>query len=124
MRVLDPAAGEGAIAEVAKRMGADVVTVEWWNVNAQRLRDKGHEPIERDFLELAPDEIGTFDAIVTKLSYGTSRDIDYFMHMCQFLSPGGSLSVVMPTTWMTGPLLKLPRHMRTVRPPSFRLAHS
>lgn len=51
-RVLEPSAGTGALANVVRRMGADVVVVEAWNVNAIKLRAQGYEVIERDFLRV------------------------------------------------------------------------
>lgn len=99
-RVLEPSAGEGAIADIARDLGAEVVTVEAWNVNAIKLREKGYTPIERDFLTVRPSELGVFDAIIANPPFTKNQDIDHVMHMTQFLKPGGSLSVIMSTSWM------------------------
>jgi len=101
-RVLEPSAGEGALANVARRMGADVVAIEAWNVNAIKLRAKGYDVIERDFLSVTPEEIGTFDAILANPPFTKNQDIQHAMHMFQFIRPGGALSIIMSTAWLEG----------------------
>jgi predicted RNA methylase len=101
-RVLEPSAGDGAIAKVARGMGAkEVVTIEAWNVNAIKLRAAGFDPIERDFLSVTPAELGLFDAIVANPPFTKNQDIDHVMHMFKFLKSGGSLSVIMSTGWQS-----------------------
>lgn len=101
-RVLEPSAGEGALANVARRMGADVVAIEAWNVNAIKLRAQGYDVIERDFLSVTPEEIGTFDAILANPPFTRNQDIQHAMHMFQFIRPGGALSIIMSTAWVEG----------------------
>lgn len=101
-RILDPSAGDGALANVARRMGADVVTIELWNVNAIKLRAQGFDVVERDFLSVTPAEIGTFDAILANPPWTRNQDILHTMHMFQFLRPGGALSVIMSPAWLEG----------------------
>lgn len=101
-RVLEPSAGTGALANVVRRMGADVVVVEAWNVNAIKLRAQGYEVIERDFLRVTPEEIGTFDAVLANPPFTKNQDIQHVMHMLQFIRPGGALSVIMSTGWLEG----------------------
>lgn len=101
-RVLEPSAGEGALANVARRMGADVVTIEAWNVNAIKLRAQGYDVIERDFLLVTPEEIGIFDAILANPPFTKNQDIQHAMHMFQFIRPGGALSIIMSTAWLEG----------------------
>lgn len=101
-RVLEPSAGEGALANVARRMGADVVAIEAWNVNAIKLRAQGYDVIERDFLSVTPEEIGTFDAILANPPFTKNQDIQHAMHMFQFIRPGGALSIIMSTAWLEG----------------------
>lgn len=103
LRVLEPSAGDGAIADIAKEMGAaEIVTIESYNVNAIKLRSKGYSPIEKDFLQVKPDDIGQFDVIVANPPFSKNQDIDHVMHMLHFLKPGGSLSVIMSTAWLDG----------------------
>jgi len=101
-RILEPSAGEGALANVARRMGADVVTIEAWNVNAIKLRAQGYDVIERDFLSVTPAEIGQFDAVLANPPFTRNQDILHTMHMFQFIRPGGALSVIMSTAWLEG----------------------
>ena len=101
-RVLEPSAGEGALATVARRMGADVVAIEAWNVNAIKLRAQGYDVIERDFLSVSPEDIGTFDAILANPPFARNQDIQHAMHMFQFIRPGGALSIIMSTAWLEG----------------------
>lgn len=101
-RILEPSAGEAALANVARRMGADVVAIEAWNVNAIKLRAQGYDVIERDFLSVTPEEIGTFDAVLANPPFTRNQDIQHAMHMFQFIRPGGALSIIMSTAWLEG----------------------
>lgn len=101
-RVLEPSAGTGSLANAARRMGADVVTIEAWNVNAIKLRAQGYDVIQRDFLSVTPEQIGTFDAVLANPPFSGNQDIKHTMHMLQFIRPGGALSVIMSTGWLEG----------------------
>lgn len=102
-RVLEPEAGDGALADVARAMGAEeVVCVENWSVNAARLRAKGHHVLERDFLTTSPDELGMFSVILANPPFTRGTDIQHVTHMLRFLAPGGVLSVVMSPSWVEG----------------------
>lgn len=101
-RVMEPSAGDGAIADIAKSQGATVVTVENWRPNVLALQAKGYNVIDRDFLELTPEDIGLFDAIVANPPFTRGLDITHVMHMWKFLKPGKPLSVLMSTTWVEG----------------------
>lgn len=101
-RGLEPSAGTGALANVARRMGADMAVIEAWNVNAIKLRAQGYDVIERDFLSVAPEEIGTFDFVLANPPFTRNQDIQHVMHMLQFIRPGGALSVITSTSWLDG----------------------
>jgi predicted RNA methylase len=101
-RGLEPSAGTGALANVARGMGADMVVIEAWNVNAIKLRAQGYDVIERDFLSVTPEEIGTFDFVLANPPFARNQDIQHVMHMLQFIRPGGALSVIMSTAWLEG----------------------
>lgn len=95
-RVLEPSAGDGALADVAKAAGAaDIVTIENWNVNAIALRSKGYEPLERDFLSVTPAEVGAFDAICMNPPFTKRQDIAHVKHALSFLAPDGKLTAIM-----------------------------
>jgi predicted RNA methylase len=98
-RVLEPSAGRGALADLAKAAGADVVTVEAWDLNAKVLRDKGFIVHEADFLQLTPADIGMFDAIVANPPFTRNADIRHIEHMLSFLKPGGVLSTITSAHW-------------------------
>lgn len=83
-------------------MGADMVVIEAWNVNAIKLRAQGYDVIERDFLSVTPEEIGTFDFVLANPPFTRNQDIQHVMHMLQFIRPGGALSVIMSTSWLEG----------------------
>lgn len=102
-RVLEPEAGEGALADVARAMGAkEVVCVESWSVNAAKLRAKGHHVLEQDFLTMSPERLGYFDVITANPPFTRGADIQHVSHMLRFLAPGGVLSVVMSPSWVEG----------------------
>lgn len=101
-RILEPSAGDGRLANAARQLGAEVVTIEAWNVNAIKLRAQGYDVIERDFLSVTPAEIGTFDAVLANPPWTKNQDIFHTMHMLKFVRPGGALSVIMSPTWLEG----------------------
>lgn len=101
-RVLEPSAGDGALADLARAAGADVVTIENWNVNVLKLQAKGYNVMERDFLTVTPEEIGLFDAIVANPPFSRGMDMKHVEHMLKFLKPGGTLSVLTSTSWEAG----------------------
>ncbi|MGF6440498.1 SAM-dependent methyltransferase [Paraburkholderia youngii] len=99
MRGLDPSAGEGALADVVRQWGAEMVTVENWAVAVGKLRAKGYDVHDRDFLTVRPEEIGLFDFVVANPPFTRDADIRHTRHMLRFLKPGGVLSVVMSPRW-------------------------
>jgi len=102
VRVLEPSAGDGALADEARTLGAHVVCVELWDSNVRKLQSKGHDVIHGDFLKVSPDDLGLFDAIVANPPFTKNQDIDHVRHMWSFLKPGGVLSVIMSTGWVEG----------------------
>lgn len=98
-RVLEPSAGDGALADIARDRGANVTTVENWPVNVLRLREKGYEVMDRDFLGLEPAETGLFDVILANPPFSKNQDIDHVLHMMKFLEPGGVLSAIVSQGW-------------------------
>lgn len=101
-RVLEPSAGEGALADEARAAGAEVVAVENHGPSARILRDKGFQVIERDFLTLTPADIGCFDAVIGNPPFSRGQDISHVTHMWGFLHPGGVLVSLMSPGWRTG----------------------
>ena len=54
MLVLEPSAGQGAIANACRTAGGEVTCIELMPANAQALRDQRHSVSERDFLTMQP----------------------------------------------------------------------
>ena len=101
-RMLEPSAGEGALAEPARAAGAKVLTVENHGPSAQILRDKGFEVVERDFLSLSLADVGLFDVVVANPPFTKDQDITHVIHMWRFLRPGGVLVSMTSPGWRTG----------------------
>lgn len=103
MRVLEPSAGLGRIADAAIKAGAGMVTcVENYPANAQALRDKfdhlDSDEVaihEADFLELTPESLGLFDVALMNPSFAKHQDIAHVLHAMKFLRPGGFLAAIM-----------------------------
>lgn len=95
LRVLEPQAGDGALADLARDAGAaKVATVEIWDVNVQALRAKGYAPIEADFLELTPQDLGLFDAVIMNPPFTKGQDIAHVKHAMRFITPKGKLTAI------------------------------
>lgn len=95
MRILEPSAGRGALADKARSAGASVHCVEIQDELAMVLKARGHEVTRADFLELTPDDIGTFDAVIMNPPFDRGRDCDHVRHALGFLKPGGWLAAIM-----------------------------
>jgi predicted RNA methylase len=97
LRVLEPSAGNGALADIVRAGGADVQCIEVDTGRAAVLRKKGHAVMERDFLAVQPHEIrgGLFDLVVMNPPFDRGRDCDHVRHALQFLKPGGCLVAIM-----------------------------
>lgn len=101
-RVLEPSAGEGALADAARGAGAEVLAIENHALSAQILRDKGHKVIERDFLSVSPSETGLFDAVIANPPFTGNQDIAHVTHMWRFLRPEGVLISLLSPGWRGG----------------------
>lgn len=101
-RLLEPSAGDGALADLAREAGADVTVVENWSVNVLKLKAKGYEVVDRDFLQVQPDDLGLFDIILANPPFTRGLDMTHVEHMWKFLKPGGTLSVLTSTSWENG----------------------
>ena len=101
MRVLEPSAGVGHIADaVADIVGKDGVdTVEMGFELRKMLEGKGYKPESGDFLEYDPGgEI--YDRVVMNPPFSKDQDIDHILHAYSMLKPGGKLVAV--TSSMAG----------------------
>jgi len=92
--VLEPSAGEGALAFLAVRCEASVDCVEIDPRRAAALRRGGVRAVnESDFLTLAPEPI--YDRIIMNPPFAKRADIHHVTHARKFLKPGGRLVAIM-----------------------------
>lgn len=96
MTVLEPSAGKGALANLARAAGGSVTCVEIQPTNAAHLRRLGYPRVaERDFLHLDPAVLGQFDRVLMNPPFDRGRDVDHVTHALRFLKPGGRLVSIM-----------------------------
>lgn len=96
MSVLEPSAGKGALANLARAAGGVLTCVEIQPTNAAHLRRLGYTKVaERDFLHLDPAVLGQFDRILMNPPFDRGRDVDHVTHAMRFLKPGGRLVAIM-----------------------------
>lgn len=97
--VLEPSAGNGALALAVRRLGVGPVIrcVEIDPARVERLRDADFVVIDGDFLEL-DGYIGgyeAFDVIVANPPFTARADVLHVSAMLRWLKPGGALVAVM-----------------------------
>jgi hypothetical protein len=94
MRILEPSAGKGDIADYLKRI-APQATLEVCEIN-YRLREilemKGHKVVGSDFMEY---NVADYDLVVMNPPFEKSQDIDHVFHAFDLLKPGGRLIAIM-----------------------------
>lgn len=96
MTVLEPSAGKGALAKLARVAGGDLTCVEIQPANAAELRRLGFPRVaERDFLLMSPEVLGQFERILMNPPFDRGRDVDHVIHALRFLKPGGRLVSIM-----------------------------
>lgn len=100
MRVLEPSAGDGAIADALREEGADVLCIEMHNSLATVLERKGHNVRRGDFMNFSPplDSPGDgpdFDRVVMNPPFEKGQDVRHVRHAFEFLKPGGRLVAIM-----------------------------
>jgi hypothetical protein len=93
--VLEPSAGDGALAILAAEEGCPVDCVEISLSRAQELRDAGKFRSVRsgDFLEwpASPD----YDRVIMNPPFAKGQDARHVMHALKFVRPGGRLVAIM-----------------------------
>lgn len=95
MMVLEPSAGQGAIAYACAGVGALVNCFELMEANFATLAGDARLGAVRreDFLAVAPEAI--YDRVVMNPPFMHQADIKHVQHALQFLNPGGRLVSVM-----------------------------
>lgn len=101
--VLEPSAGEGAIARELIKCGAIVFA---WELRPEAaahvdalVRPKGGACLVRDFLAVEPAPEGLyaadFDAVVMNPPFSKRQDVRHVSHALRFVKPGGRLVAIM-----------------------------
>lgn len=89
MRVLEPSAGNGNIAEEIKAAGVPPDVVEISGALRDILEARGFNLVGRDFMDLEADT--PYDRIVMNPPFSNGADIDHVRHAYSLLSVGGRL---------------------------------
>ncbi len=95
MKVLEPSAGKGALAEPAVKAGGSVVCVELNPDMGQALLKSGkyQEVFIKDFLSI--EDWPIFDRVIMNPPFNNLQDIDHVMKAWNFLKSGGRLVAIM-----------------------------
>ncbi len=93
MRVLEPSAGHGALAEEARAAGGKVHCFELLIENVVELERRNLSVAAGDFLAQEPERV--YDRIVMNPPFAKQADIKHVLHALQFLKPGGRLVAIM-----------------------------
>ena len=95
MTVLEPSAGQGAIASAVAAQGCVVDCIEVQEANATVIFDAGYANLVlvRDFLTTEPGD--GYDRVVMNPPFARQDDIRHVMHAHRFLQDGGLLVAVM-----------------------------
>lgn len=95
MRVLEPSAGQGAIAFECAKCGADVDCYELLEANYFKIAGMPVLRVVRnmDFLARAPEQ--SYDRVVMNPPFAKQADIKHVTHALKFLKAGGLLVSVM-----------------------------
>ena len=101
-RVLEPSAGLGRLLDqLQSHAPAEVVAVEMAPQCAGELFQQERERVtikQRDFLTIAPGEIGAFDAVAMNPPFHMRSDIAHILHARSFLKPEGRLAAICMNT--------------------------
>ena len=93
-RVLEPSAGEGAIASRLKSSGFEVEVCEIYEPFRKKLALDGYKVLpEGDFLKVVVDK--KYDAVVANPPFTRQQDIDHVSHMLSMVKSGGVVVSVM-----------------------------
>jgi predicted RNA methylase len=97
LTVLEPSAGDGALASRAVLKGCIVDCVELHSARAAGLRVAGlyRGVWNMNFLDMKPDPARLYDRVVMNPPFDRERDIDHVLHAMEFLKPDGILISVM-----------------------------
>jgi len=100
MRVLEPSAGKGDLADAARDAGCHVDVVECAHSLREILKMKGYVLIHSDCMALTG---GDYDRIVANPPFEHGQDAQHVRHLFDLLKPGGRLTSIMSV----GPFLRM-----------------
>lgn len=92
MRVLEPSAGMGHIAERIRDAGVEPDVGEIASDRRELLEAKGFNLVARDFMDLKE---GGYDRILMNPPFSDGRDIAHVRHAYELLKPGGRVVAIM-----------------------------
>ncbi|WP_291428485.1 ParB/RepB/Spo0J family partition protein [Deinococcus sp.] len=100
VRVLEPSAGTGALADVLREYGAHVDVIELDDTRRAHLQAAGYRVVAQDFLTFTPSE--PYPAIVMNPPFRSEDDAQaYIAHIehawTHCLAPGGTLVAIAPS---------------------------
>lgn len=93
MRVLEPSAGTGRIADALRGAGATPDVLEVSSDLRAILKAKAHNVVGQDFLSYEPGPV--YDRIVMNPPFSGRVDIDHVRHAYSLLKPGGRIVAIM-----------------------------
>lgn len=106
IRVLEPSAGQGAIAkEIRSRFPtAKIDTVEFLDINQEVLKEEGFEPFCGSFLDFNTDYKIKYDLIMMNPPFSVEGDklafATHIEHAYKMLAEYGELVAIAPTGWI------------------------
>lgn len=92
--VLEPSAGEGALAEAAEAAGGRVHCIEIDPALVETLRAKGYQTKGLNFLHVRPDESLQYDRVVMNPPFTKGAAVAHILHAYRFLRAGGRLAAI------------------------------
>ncbi|APQ14653.1 hypothetical protein BJP27_24070 (plasmid) [Pseudomonas oryzihabitans] len=92
MRVLEPSAGNGNLADAARAAGAEVDVIEISDSLRKILEAKGYNLVAYDFMEFTPEQ--PYDAILMNPPFSNRRDAEHIRRAFGMLKPGGHLVAI------------------------------
>jgi hypothetical protein len=93
MKVLEPSAGKGDIADAVRQAGVAPDVVEVNSTLRTILESKGYSLAGFDFMEIEPKAV--YDAVVMNPPFENGQDMEHVRHAWDFVRPGGRLVAIM-----------------------------
>ncbi|HCJ7433590.1 TPA: PLxRFG domain-containing protein [Citrobacter freundii] len=95
MDVLEPSAGNGVLAEAARKAGGNVDVVELEQQLRDILKEKGFNVVGSDFDEFTPDKL--YDRVLMNPPFSHDLDIKHVQKAFEHMKPGGKLVAIVST---------------------------